>query len=112
MKQYLSPEQTAKLIELGFEKPKFEIETQLCNIKGQPLRAATIVGDYSIGELIEMLPMEDRTGERSMVYDGLEWVVNWDNDDGTINQVVATELIDALYDMVIILKRQGIMPND
>ncbi len=25
MKQYLSTEQTAKLIELGFEKPKFEI---------------------------------------------------------------------------------------
>ena len=109
MKQYLTPEQTAKLIELGFEKPKFEIETQLCNIKGQPLRAATIIGDYSIGELIEMLPMEDRAGERSMVYDGLEWVVNWDNDDGTINQVVATELIDALYDMVVKLKEEGVI---
>lgn len=57
MKLYTTSDQTAKLIELGFDRPKFEIETQLCNIKGQPLRAATIVGAYSIGELIEMLPM-------------------------------------------------------
>lgn len=66
-------------------------------------------GNYTIGELIEMLPMEDRAGERSMVYDGLEWVVNWDNDDGSINQVVATELIDALYDMCVKLKERGVI---
>lgn len=55
MRQYTTQAQTAKLIELGFPKPKFEIETQMYNAKGQPLRVATIVGDYSIGELIEML---------------------------------------------------------
>lgn len=37
MKQYTTPEQTAELIELGFERPKFEVETQMCNMKGQPL---------------------------------------------------------------------------
>lgn len=46
MRQYTTPDQTAKLLELGFEKPK------------------SIVGhdgywgydyDYSIGELLEML---------------------------------------------------------
>lgn len=108
MKQYLSSEQTAKLIELGFEKP--------CSIASvEPIYGMggiSVAKAYSIGELIEMLPMEDRVGERSMVYDGLEWVINWDNDDGTINQVVATELIDALCDMVIVLKRQGIIPKD
>lgn len=102
MRQYTTPEQTAKLIELGFEKPsvampKFEWKD------GEPQF------NYTIGELIEMLPMDDRAGERSMLYDGLEWVVNWDNDDGTINQVVATELIDALYDMIVKLKEEGVI---
>ena len=105
MKQYLTPSQTAKLIELGFV-PKTKIkEVRVV------LYEVSISHDcnFTIGELIEMLPMEDRTGERSMVYDGLEWVVNWDNDDGTINQVVATELIDALYDMIVKLKEEGVI---
>lgn len=102
MKQYTNSEQTAKLIELWFEKPK-SMNGVYNDWQFMPTPA------YSIGELIEMLPMEDRVGERSMVYDGLEWVVNWDNDDGTINQVVATELIDALYDMVIKLKEEGVI---
>ena len=49
MKQYLSPEQTAKLIELGFEKPKGLAEAEPSS--GKRVREA-----YSIGELIEMLP--------------------------------------------------------
>ena len=65
MRQYTNESQTAKLIELGFDKPKFEIETQMCNVKGQPLRVATIVGDYSIGELIEMLPQEFRNAKET-----------------------------------------------
>lgn len=105
MKQYTNESQTTKLIELGFEMP--------CSIASvEPIYGMggiSVAKAYSIGELIEMLPMEDRAGERSMVYDGLEWVVNWDNDDGTINQVVATELIDALYDMVVKLKEEGVI---
>ena len=105
MKMYLNEQQTAKLMELGFEKP--------CSIASvEPIYGMggiSVAKAYSIGELIEMLPMEDRAGERSMVYDGLEWVVNWDNDDGTINQVVATELIDALYDMVVKLKEKEVV---
>ena len=105
MKQYTTPEQTAKLIELGFEKP--------CSIASvEPIYGMggiSVAKAYSIGELIEMLPMEDRAGERSMVYDGLEWVINWDNDDGTINQVVAAELINALYDMLLKLKEKGVI---
>ena len=119
MKQYTTPEQTAKLIELGFEKPKsvggYE-PTYVVEYEGGKV-SNVIIGEnkqypiyaYSIGELIEMLPMEDRAGERSMVYDGLEWVINWDNDDGTINQVVATEFVDALYDMIVKLKENGIV---
>ena len=120
MKQYLSPEQTAMLMELGFEKPKFEIETQLCNIKGQLLRAATIVGDYSIGELIEMLPEAICTSHDdschyhlSMDTDACMWRVRYMDDfDVTLCATYDVELINALYDMIIVLKRQGIMPND
>lgn len=114
MKQYTTPEQTAKLIELGFEKPKFEIETQLCNIKGQPLRAATIIGDYSIGELIEMLPTAIEIGDGyalSIYHNRAEWMVSYD-DNGVYLPIYSTEkdeLIDALYDMVIKLKEEGVI---
>lgn len=105
MKIFTNSEQTAKLIELGLEKPASIASVESINWMG----GISIAKAYSVGELIEMLPMEDRVGERSMVYDGLEWVVNWDNDDGVINQVVATELIDALYDMVVRLKEEGVI---
>lgn len=113
MKQYTTTEQTAKLIELGFEKPKFEIETQLCNIKGQPLRAATIVGDYSIGELIEFIGIGSLKIRRDT--DDCWWVayknVATNKDNNTINSIWSAdyELIDALYDMVIKLKEEGVI---
>lgn len=106
MKQYTTPKQTAKLIELGFEKPKFEVETQMCNVKGQPLRVATIVGDYSIGELIEMLP------EFSCIYDLTNMHTMkrcWHVGHVSTLNVSADELIDALYDMVVKLKEEGVI---
>lgn len=52
MKQYLSLDKTAKLIELGFEKP--------CSIASvEPIYGMggiSVAKAYSIGELIEMLP--------------------------------------------------------
>lgn len=113
MKQFTSIAQTAKLIELGFEKPKFEIETQWCNIKGQPMRASTIVGDYSIGELIEMLPEEinDALPSRLGVYidHNKMWVVEYNNALGELLSTCRTELIDALYDMIVTLKGDKIL---
>lgn len=50
MKQYTSIEQTAKLIQLGFEKPKSEVKAE------QAGDYAWYNPAYSIGELIEMLP--------------------------------------------------------
>lgn len=53
MKQYATTEQTAKLIELGVEKPKYEcLETTLRGVE----KWNNIQCNYSIGELIEMLP--------------------------------------------------------
>ena len=96
MKQYTTPEQTSKLIELGFEKPKGWVTLDF--------KDAT--GNYSIGELIEMLP------EFSNIYDLTNlhtmkrcWYVGHVS---TLN-VSASELIDALFEMVIKLKEEGII---
>lgn len=114
MKQYTTPEQTAKLIELGFEKPKFEIETQLCNIKGQPLQAATIVGDYSIGELIEMLPpiivWKKKNLASTIARTTFNSFVSYAELDGTPHIVEkSAELIDAVYAMILQLKEKGVI---
>lgn len=113
MKQYTTPEQTTKLIELGFDRPKFEIETQLCNIKGQPLRAATIVGDYSIGELIEILP---KLSSKRIRYVATKraWVVDVDvlGKSGCAKcyrGAYHAEFVDALYDMLVKLKEEGVI---
>lgn len=98
MKQYTNEIQTAKLIELGFEKPK------------------SIVGNdgywgydyaYSIGELIEMLPPrynhEDLEINRDWRFE--RWIVFYRGDDAT----AATELVDALYNMILRLKEEGMI---
>ena len=110
MKQYLSPEQTAKLIELGFEKPKGSHSYW----RGNEL---VININYSIGELIEMLPedIEDKdnlgvwyfrniTG--ISVYYSREERMYWtDLYISCLNE----ELIDNLYEMVVKLKEEGVI---
>ncbi|MBR2014137.1 MAG: hypothetical protein IJ998_01795 [Alistipes sp.] len=111
MKQYTTPEQTARLIELGFEKPKFGIETQLCNIKGQLLQAATIVGDYTIGELIEMLPPHISHGDRGFIsYLSIApYVQGWKVAYTHIYIMLDSELVDALYHTIVKLKEEGVI---
>ena len=116
MKQYTTPEQTAKLIELGFEKP--------CSIASvEPIYGMggiSVAKAYSIGELIEMLPEAICTSHDdschyhlSMDTDACMWRVRYMDDfDVTLCATYDVELINALYDMIIVLKRQGIMPND
>lgn len=96
MKQYTTPEQTAKLIELGFE-PKQVPAT--CGWADDE--------NYSIGELIEMLPMI------------VDYFTLWIGRDERSNQwfvkyhprtlVVDEELVDALYDMCVKLKEKGVI---
>lgn len=102
MKQYTTPEQTAKLIELGFENPipkynKDEKDNDWLLIKS---------ANYSIGELIEML---------------LDFINIWDLTDFKANKKIwnvgyafsptisRPELIDALYDMILKLKEEGVI---
>lgn len=124
MKQYTTPEQTAKLIELGFDKPK---NTQyIQRAKARNLHSPFIEfgepefeGSYSIGELIEMLP-------QYLEYGGGVAGIEIDYYALTIRQNVVMycdpymdwieiqcddhkELIDNLYDMETILKEEEVI---
>lgn len=111
MKQYLNSDQTAKLIDLGFEKPK---NTQyIQRAKARNLHSPFIEfgepefeGSYTIGELIEMLPQEinnDALPDRLEVYidHNKMWTVEYNNILGELFSTYRTELIDALYDMIV-----------
>lgn len=100
MKQYTTPEQTAKLIELGLPKPK-SMNGEHNGWQFMPTPA------YSIGELIEMLPPrynhEDLEINRDWRFE--RWIVFYRGDDAT----AATELVDALYNMILRLKEEGMI---
>lgn len=101
MRQYTTPEQTTKLIELGFARPR--IDAGVTKWEGyEPI----CTGSYTLGELIEMLP------DFSCIYDltNLDtmkrcWYVGHVS---TLN-VSADELIDALYNVIIKLKEEGVI---
>lgn len=105
MKQFTTPEQTAKLIELGYEKPIPKYNNGWLLIES---------ANYSIGELIEMLP-ENVAKENEMpstlnisLMNG-EWCVQYADFLGTDFEFCNTELIDALFDMAVKLKEKGVI---
>ena len=120
---YTNSEQTAKLIELGFEKPKsiggykptFVVEyegVEVSNViigenKEEPIYA------YSIGELIEMLPDEiyiDETSYSKVINKNEVFYHNWYFDTYTLEICDKyDELIDNLLDMVVKLKEEGVI---
>lgn len=102
MRQYTTPEQTAQLIELGFPRPR--IDAGVTKYEGyEPI----CTGSYTIGELIEMLPTI------------IDYFTLWIGRDERSNQwfvkyhprtlVVDEELVDALYDMIVKLKEEGVI---
>lgn len=91
MKQYTTPEQTTKLIELGFEKPNNEVKAE------QAGDYAWYNPAYSIGELIEKLPLY------RIEFDLEIWV------DTPRGGFYATELIDALFEACVKLKEKGML---
>lgn len=109
MKQFTTPEQTARLIELGFEKPKMAAPA-LKWVDGEP----TFEPQYTIGELIEMLP--ENVAKENEIPSTLnislmngEWCVQYADFLGTDFEFCNTELIDALYDMILRLKEKGVI---
>ena len=110
MKQYTSQEQTAKLIELGFEKPRALVDKYY----DYDAEAYAEVKAYSIGELIEMLPMDinnDGRFENLLIHPNYyRWVVKYSGFfiEPTY-QSCMEELIDALYYMCVKLKEKGVI---
>lgn len=95
MKQYLDQQQTAKLIELGFEKPRYYSADKYTII-----HTGFDIINYSIGELIEMLGYD----LYSIQYTGILWIVKSEQ-----VEVIKEELIDALYAMILQLKEGGVI---
>lgn len=110
MKQYTNEIQTSTLLELGFEKPKTIVD-RYYDFDAEDYKE---VNHYSVGELIEMLPTAIETGDGyalSIYHNRAEWMVSYD-DNGVYLPIYSTEkdeLIDALYDMVVKLKEEGVI---
>ena len=101
MKQYTTPEQTAKLIELGVEKPRCLHNCELA---------------YNVGELIEVLQKRVYEIEYSGIpcdlnihYDGLTWLILFICESEGRFKTEMFELIDALYAMFVKLKEEGVI---
>lgn len=113
MKQYTAPEQTARLIELGFEKPSSI--ASVGPIYG--MGGISVAKAYTIGELIEMLPpkieaeMEDESGDE-YAWLSLEegWDVLYRSGYYIVERIThSKELIDALFKMLVQLKKDGVI---
>lgn len=138
MKQYLSSDQTAKLIELGFEKPKRVISYSYPEQSEQQQAYEASLGldpyiatvdqiefeyAYSIGELLSFLPRCIETP-----YDTAVLEISYDSDDGEwycghrwyynrgwrlfgedYRTIDDTELVDALYRYIVELKEEGVI---
>lgn len=121
MKQCTYKSQTAKLIELGFEKPNEISLTHFDSpddfkstnvIEIDEYGYAVVLENYSIGELIKMLPPRTHSV-------GFDWDLDINHDYkferwlcffNPENQIgVATELVDALYNLIIKLKEEGVI---
>ena len=104
MKQYTTPEQTAKLIELGFEKPKGLADAE-------PSSGVWVRPAYSIGELIEILE-EVASVVISYSYQKNGYYVRViipKRIGGGMYRISQTELVDALCDMCVKLKEEGVI---
>ena len=112
MRQHTTNEQTVKLIELGFDKPMSTREMVLKGVIDGVICFAPEKA-YSIGELIEMLP---NTIENLLLDDNLSihtilngYQVGYSDILGLTYSTFNVELIDALYEMVIKLKKENVI---
>lgn len=112
MKQYTTPKQTAKLIELGFEQPKsIESVTVYSECGQRGYSDIDVRQAYSIGELIEMLPSHITHGDRGFIsYLSIApYAQGWKVTYTHIYIMFDSELEDALYYMILKLKEEGVI---
>lgn len=101
MKQYLTPDQTAKLIELGFEQPKGLADAEPSS--GKWVRPA-----YSVGELLSFLPLTIQWTPRVIRGNVIEY--SFEIDETELYYCNAhKELIDNLFDMCVKLKEEEVI---
>lgn len=109
MRQFTNESQTAKLIELGFEKPKGLADAEPSS--GKWVRPA-----YSIGELLSFLPKEIKVEK----YDEPAYLQMLNDEEGVwevgytfygngmcIKRYI--EFIDCLFQMCVRLKEEGVI---
>lgn len=96
MKQHTTQDQTAKLIELGFERPKTIVDKYY----DYDAEAYKEVNHYSIGELLEFV-------------DDFEVVKTYDKciavHNGTGTHFYGKEIIDALFELCVQLKEEEVI---
>ena len=115
MKQYLNSEQTAKLIELGFEKPKNERWVlDVANESTPSIQNIVKCKDYSIGELLSFLPKSIKVNNLSFtlcIHSSNDyWIVEYaDIAFGPQARLYKEELIDALFAEIVVLKEEGVI---
>lgn len=116
MRQYTNESQTAKLIELGFEKPKgWYVNGVTNNIKLYVnIDKNPMMFNYSIGELLSFLPKSIKVNDCyftltiSAEFDN--WLVEYvDIAYGSQAYVRDVELIDALFTEIVMLKEEGVI---
>lgn len=110
MKYYTTPAQTAKLILMGMPKPHGTIEHQELANK-MWVTVSETHGDYTIGQLLSFLPTSASQRIR-YVATKRAWIVDVDvlgKQGKCYRGVYNAEFIDALYDMVVKLKKEGVI---
>ena len=102
MKQYTTLDQTAKLIELGFEKPKSIIDVWAHETDID--MEYEYEYSYSIGELVEMLDSVNETVHCR--FGGVKANLVSTNSG---YEKIGGELIDLLFDLCVKLKEEGVI---
>lgn len=112
MKQYTSKDQTAKLIELGFPKPK-SIINEYKVLELSPYAPIEFEYAYSIGELIEFLCPHFQTTNYHLTLrkiQELSWTVEVEDVNyNDLDYQVKQELIDALFCTCVTLKEEDVI---
>lgn len=116
MKQFTTPEQTTKLIELGFEKPKgWYIDGVTNNIKLYVnIDENPMMFNYSIGELIEkiyqhIIPIEIHYEKGGFDYFCLSLKVYIDGMWCTMLERKNIEPIDFFFEALVKLKKERVI---
>ena len=110
MKMYTNSDQTAKLIELGFEMPSSIASVEPIYGMG----GISVAKAYSVGELLSFLP-ENIAKEDEMpstlnisLLDS-EWCVEYADFLGADFSFHSVEVIDAIFDMLTKLKEERVI---